>query len=196
MTKPPNWHFDWLAPAYDWIALDRDLDAVVDGLGFDEPAALLDLGGGNGKLLEDLEERGVVDVASSLLVDYSLPMLKQAKNHTRANRVRGDAHDLPLRSALFDGVFMGDTLHHMEDPVAVLTEVNRLLRPGGRVVIEEFDPSTVFGKCLEWGENLMGMGSRFRTPETLREEVEKAGLEFERTIGPGSVYFLVARRPR
>lgn len=196
MTRPPNWHFDWLAPVYDWMALERDLDAVVEGLDFDEPGAILDLGGGTGKLLEDLENRNRIDVDSSLLVDYSQPMLVQAGSRTRAGRVRGDAHELPLRSSLFDGVFMGDTLHHMEDPVAVLTEVNRVLRPGGRAVIEEFNPSTVFGKCLEWGETLAGMGSQFRTPETLEEEIGKAGLELETIVDQGGVYFLVARRPR
>jgi ubiquinone/menaquinone biosynthesis C-methylase UbiE len=195
MAKPPNWYFDWLAPTYDWLALDRDLDAVVEGLDFDGPGALLDLGGGTGKLLEDLENKRRIDPGRSLLVDYSQPMLQQAKSRTRASGVRGDAHELPLRSSLFDGVFMGDTLHHMEDPVAVLTEVNRVLRPGGRAVIEEFNPATILGKCLEWGETLAGMGSRFRPPETLKEEVEKAGLDFVNIIDQGYVYFLVARRP-
>lgn len=195
MTRPPNWYFDWLAPTYDWLALDRDLDAVVEGLNFDGPGALLDLGGGTGKLLEDLENEGIIDYESSMIVDYSYPMLQQAKTRTRAPGVRADAHQLPLRSSLFDGVFMGDTLHHMEDPVAVLTEVTRVLRPGGRAVIEEFNPSTVFGKALEWGETLAGMGSRFRTPEALKEEIDKAGLDFETVIDQGYVYFLVARRP-
>lgn len=195
MSRPPNWYFDWLAPTYDWLALDRDLEAVVEGLDFDGPGALLDLGGGTGKLLEDLESEGTIDPGRSLLVDYSQPMLQQAKSRTRAPGIRGDAHELPLQSSLFDGAFMGDTLHHMADPVAVLTEVNRVLRPGGRVVVEEFNPSTVFGKVLEWGETLAGMGSRFRTPETLKEEIDKAGLDVETIVDQGYVYFLVARRP-
>ena len=40
---------------------------------------------------------------------------------------------LPFEDATFDGVVLKDLLEHVRDPVAVVREVRRVLRPGGRV---------------------------------------------------------------
>jgi ubiquinone/menaquinone biosynthesis C-methylase UbiE len=40
---------------------------------------------------------------------------------------------LPFPDAAFDGVVLKDLLEHVADPVAVVAEVRRVLRPGGRV---------------------------------------------------------------
>lgn len=175
MTRPANWHFEYLAPIYDYLPVGRDRGRVIDAFDVEEPVRVLDLGGGTGELLEYLIDQGVAEPATSCLVDFSQSMLEQAKPRLGGSVVRGDSHCLPLKEGTFEGVFMGDTLHHMNNPKTVLTEIHTVLGSDGRIVIEEFDPSTVLGTILEWTERAFGMGSRFMTPEVLTSWLEEAG---------------------
>lgn len=47
----------------------------------------------------------------------------------------GDAARLPFRSDSFDGAILKDVLEHVTDPVAVLSEVARVVRPEGRIIV-------------------------------------------------------------
>jgi len=49
--------------------------------------------------------------------------------------VRGDALRLPFRDAVVDAVVCSEALEHLPDPVGALTEIARVLRPGGRAVL-------------------------------------------------------------
>jgi SAM-dependent methyltransferase len=48
-----------------------------------------------------------------------------------------DAHALAFPDASFDTVCVSNSLHHLEDPLSVLAEMRRVLRPGGHVVVNE-----------------------------------------------------------
>lgn len=47
-----------------------------------------------------------------------------------------DAHDIPLADASVDGVFIQAVLEHVIDPTRVVSEINRVLKPGGIVYAE------------------------------------------------------------
>lgn len=53
----------------------------------------------------------------------------------RATHVRGDAHDLPFRDETADWILLVAMLEHVADPMRVLSEVRRVLRPGGQTYI-------------------------------------------------------------
>ncbi len=46
-----------------------------------------------------------------------------------------DASSIPVNKETFDAVVCGETLEHIPNPIDVLKEINRLLKPGGRVII-------------------------------------------------------------
>jgi SAM-dependent methyltransferase len=46
-----------------------------------------------------------------------------------------DITDIPVQDALFDAVLCSEVLEHVSDPVPVLKELNRVLKPGGTLII-------------------------------------------------------------
>ena len=105
---------------------------------------LLDLGTGTGWLLT----RAAPLIKSGLGVDASRTMLSLARTRLadagfgHCSVRLGDMYRLPLPDASFDAVSLCMVLHHAEDPLEVLREAARVLRPGGRVLIAELDHYT------------------------------------------------------
>ena len=94
-------------------------------------ARVLDLGAGTGKLSRALLGAGFDVIA----VEPLDSMRELVAAHLGADRVKaGSAEAIPLPDASVDAVTMGDSFHWFEQPAA-LTEIRRVLRPGGGVAI-------------------------------------------------------------
>lgn len=100
---------------------------------------ILDLAAGTGTSSAALAEHGAFVVAS----DISLGMLQQGRlQQPDLDFVAGDALSLPFPDDTFDAVTISYGLRNVEDTRAALTEMLRVTRPGGRVVIAEFSTPT------------------------------------------------------
>jgi SAM-dependent methyltransferase len=80
-------------------------------------------------------------------VDLSEDLLAQAVRRTPtgscAEFVSADAHALPFTDGMFGGARVERALQHMDDPAAVVREMSRVVRAGGRVVALEPDWDTL-----------------------------------------------------
>ena len=94
---------------------------------------MLDVGCGPGTFYPTLREFGVKIVA----LDASLGMVKEVQAQGVATQwpVQANAERLPVADASCDRVMSNHMLYHVPDQVAALTEMRRVLRPGGRVLI-------------------------------------------------------------
>jgi demethylmenaquinone methyltransferase/2-methoxy-6-polyprenyl-1,4-benzoquinol methylase len=74
--------------------------------------------------------------------DFTLPMLAVARRRARRsvlpNLVQADALRLPFRSGVFDVITVGYGLRNLADLEQGLSEMRRVLAPGGRAVILDF----------------------------------------------------------
>ncbi|MBD3896136.1 methyltransferase domain-containing protein [Halomonas sp. ML-15] len=107
---------------------------------------VLDLGCGPGHWSARLAERYATD-CSVLGLDIAPGMLDAARR-THANKpglhwLCGDAADLPLADASLDLVVSNLAIQWCPDLTRVLTEVHRVLRPGGRALINTLAPGTL-----------------------------------------------------
>ncbi|MDX6287442.1 MAG: demethylmenaquinone methyltransferase / 2-methoxy-6-polyprenyl,4-benzoquinol methylase [Frankiales bacterium] len=138
--------FDDVASRYDVtndvLSLGQDRlwrRAVVRTVAAKSGERVLDLAAGTGTSTEPLAEAGAHVVAC----DFSLGMLDVGhRRRSRLTFVAGDALALPFADASFDAVTMSFGLRNVSDVVGALTELARVTRPGGRLVICEFSRPT------------------------------------------------------
>jgi SAM-dependent methyltransferase len=108
---------------------------------------VLDLGGGIGftrHFLATATHYVVLEPSLDWLsADWSMLSEEYPCLSSFPNFVHGVGEQLPFRSTSFDAVVALWSLNHVRDPAAVLSEVSRVLAPGGRflVVLEDMIPS-------------------------------------------------------
>lgn len=164
----------------------------VPGTGEILEAELLDLGGGTGELVRYLPRNLKVTVA-----DPSQVMLKKGKEKDFSQQVKhvlADGADLPFADNSFDYLTIADALHHFRKVEAALSEAARVLKPGGKLYILEFDPLTVFTRAIIFFEKIAGEPVNFFEPEKLAELMEKNELETEHQYLNKSLYILCAKK--
>ena len=106
-------------------------DVVLDLAELRGDEVVLDVGCGNGQYLRTLGMRA--HAGPVLGVDLSAGMARAALAWGRA--IAGDAQALPVRTAAADAALCPHMLYHVPDQAAAVSELRRVLRPGGRAVV-------------------------------------------------------------
>ncbi|MBN2084719.1 MAG: class I SAM-dependent methyltransferase [Anaerolineales bacterium] len=158
-------HFDILAPFYERVIRPADPQALGAHLRLPVPGALLDAGGGTGRVAHGLRgQAGRIVVA-----DLSQRMLTEAAKREALNPVCAHSERLPFPDGFFERIIMVDALHHVCDQRRTAAELWRVLAAGGLLVIEEPDLRTFGVKMLAVGEKLALMRSHFLNPHRISD---------------------------
>lgn len=139
--------FNRWAPIYDWPLTSVFYQAVhqriLDYAQIPELANVLDLGCGTGKLLNRLAKAEPTLTGTGL--DFSSEMLTQALQKSfdpnRLTYCQGSTDQMPLPDSVFDCAFCSISFLHYPDPIAVLQELRRVLKPGGYFHLADYAPS-------------------------------------------------------
>ncbi|MCB9847662.1 MAG: bifunctional demethylmenaquinone methyltransferase/2-methoxy-6-polyprenyl-1,4-benzoquinol methylase UbiE [Phycisphaeraceae bacterium] len=111
--------------------------ATVRLLGIMPTDEALDVACGTGDLTRTLKAGGAASVVG---VDFTPEMLAIARaKGDGLTYLQGDAMELPFESARFDVVTIAFGLRNVQDPARAVGEFFRVLRPGGRLAVLEFD---------------------------------------------------------
>lgn len=133
------------------------------------PLAILDVGCGTGGMMPHLGKLGTV-----IGVDVSDRALSFAKQREQGDLVQAGLPYLPFASESFDLLTSFDVIYHrsVADDVEALSEMTRLLRPGGTLLLRV--------PAYDWlrGRHDLAVHTRHRYgKQELREKLRRAGLE-------------------
>ena len=102
------------------------LNRVIKGLGLPQHARILDAGAGSGRNMVELSRYGTVSA-----IELSPASVALARERKAGEVVEGSVLEMPFARASFDFAASLDVIEHLEDDVAALRELRRVVAPGG-----------------------------------------------------------------
>jgi SAM-dependent methyltransferase len=151
---------------------------IISDLKSERPQ-ILDVGCGTGANLEMLSRFGEAEG-----VDVSAEALAFCRTRGLQSVHQGEAEHLPYHDNSFDLVTGLDVVEHLDDDLAALKEMRRVLRPGGRALF--FVPAFMF----LWGvQDDISNHRRRYTLAGLKQVALQAGFEIERASYVNITFF-------
>ncbi len=163
VTRAFNWIMAMLPQMrlVRWLIARRAIGAARHG-------EAVDLGCGSGLLAIELARQSPTLRVTG--VDLSDEMLVQAEGYARRARVgdrvsfkKGDTQQIPFPDGSLDLVVSTLSLHHWSNPCAALSEIARVLRPGGHFLVLDMRRDMLVPAWL-----LLWFATRFLMPSALR----------------------------
>lgn len=100
------------------------------------PGVVLDVATGSGDLAQAVQK--ACPAATVLGLDFSAPMLREARKRGLKNLAVADALNMPVRDAAADVLTVAFGLRNMASWPGALREMSRVLRPGGSLFVLDF----------------------------------------------------------
>jgi ubiquinone/menaquinone biosynthesis C-methylase UbiE len=150
-------------------------EAIVQASGAGPGMRVADIGAGTG-LFTLLFARAVGQGGQVVAVDISDTFLNNILARARADKLDNVSTQLSsqtearLPPGSVNLVFLCDTYHHFEQPAAMLDSIHRALKPGGTLVVIDFE--RIEGKSSTWVLDHVRAGK-----EAVIREIEAAGFK-------------------
>lgn len=147
------------------------LERVIDDLRLPARARILDAGCGSGRNMVELARHGTVTG-----IELSEPSVALARERGTGEVVAGSVLEMPFEAGSFDLAASLDVIEHLEDDLAALRELRRVVAPGGSLLV------TVPAYQWLWsGHDEINHHFRRYTRRTLQRVGEEAGWQQTRT---------------
>jgi ubiquinone/menaquinone biosynthesis C-methylase UbiE len=147
-TADPGFFLHFLDQANELVAGSAWKPAILDGLRLEAGMKVLDVGCGAGDDAFNMAVRVMpggqvtgVDLSESLITEA---VRRLSGRDLPVNFERGDAQALRFPDKSFDAVRCERMLMHVLDAARAVSEMARVIRPGGRIVVQDFDWETQF----------------------------------------------------
>jgi ubiquinone/menaquinone biosynthesis C-methylase UbiE len=165
---------------------DREVYArrheIVAALGLKAGMAVADIGAGTGLFTRLMAEKVGADgkvYAVDIAPEFLEHIAADAKKHGRKQIVtlQGNQETTHLPAEALDLVFLSDVYHHLERPEKTLASLRQALKPGGKLVLVEFDRAP--GRSSDFVLKHVRAGK-----DVFIKEIELAGFRREKDVKP------------
>lgn len=154
---------EWNSLASAWIEAQGEkgdwnrrvvLDPIVlSEVGADKQQIILDIGCGEARFCRMLMEKGYRTVG----VDISAALVEHAKfREPNGELVIGQAESLPFLSSTFNCVICYGTLVSVSEIEATISEIQRVLKPGGKLIIANLNSFITCDGMNSWVRGITG----------------------------------------
>lgn len=150
-------------------------EEIIDACELKPGMVVADIGAGTGLFTRMIAPR-VTDRGQVLAVDIAKEFVEHVEKSCQEEGIKNvkgvvcTSESTGLPTASVDLAFICDTYHHFEFPYKTMRSIHQALKPGGQVVLVDFD--RVEGKSSDWILNHLRAGKA-----TFVKEIELAGFE-------------------
>jgi SAM-dependent methyltransferase len=147
------------------------LERVIDDLRLPARARILDAGCGSGRNMVELARHGTVTG-----IELSQPSVELARGRGTGEVIAGSVLEMPFEADSFELAASLDVIEHLQDDIAALRELRRVVAPGGSLLV------TVPAYQWLWsGHDEVNHHFRRYTRRSLQRAGEQAGWQQVRT---------------
>lgn len=175
---------------YDKIGTDYNLtrkadkyltEQLIHHLKPTKSGKYLDIGCGTGNYTNELQDNGFQFIG----IDPSEQMLEKAKlKNNEIDWKIGSAENIGLQESFVDGIIGSLTIHHWTDLIIGFSELNKVLKPNGRIVIFTSTPKQMKGYWLNhyFPKILSDSIVQMPTLESVKTAIKESGIQFLDTV--------------
>jgi len=146
---------------------------------------LLDCGCGSGPMISLLYEKDPTKNYTGLDITPRMIEVARQKNLKGVSWVVGDCENLPFEKDSFDAIICSNSFHHYPNPQAFFDSAKRVLRVGGRLILQDYTASKLVLWLMNHTEmplaNLVGHGDvAAYSLDEIKVFCNRAGLKIEK----------------
>jgi ubiquinone/menaquinone biosynthesis C-methylase UbiE len=162
-----------------------DYPYIDEELGRIQYHDLLDCGCGTGPMISLLHEKDSSKHYVGLDLTPKMIEVAKAKNLQGVDWVVGDCENLPFDNETFDVIICTNSFHHYPNPQMFFESVKRVLRPGGRLILQDYTAPRLILWLMNHTEmplaNLVGHGDvAARSLDEIKAFCDNSGLKIEK----------------
>jgi ubiquinone/menaquinone biosynthesis C-methylase UbiE len=178
---------------------------------------ILDIGCGNVRDIRALAAIGCecvgVDLSFRMILEGKRSVLEHADSISTEliSLLVGDATEIPLRETLFDKVICSEVIEHIPHYQAALREIQRVLVPGGRLVVTTPNLNSMYGVERRLRDSVLPLVGRgdwrashpydeWKSRREVKAALEGCGFRIERELGacylPGLIWYRLPARAK
>jgi ubiquinone/menaquinone biosynthesis C-methylase UbiE len=127
---------------------ERRLREYISSLSIENGEYLLDAGAGSGWVAKKFLNKFSKIISFDISIENVAGIDKSigSKNHYP---IAGDLLHAPFKAEAFDQIILSEVIEHIVDPIALVMEMSRILKPGGRLIISTpYKEQIHYSQCI------------------------------------------------